>query len=186
MPKAWHYFFFSFLSPKLLWPIPQSLQCFRRACHLPKEASGRSNLLPKRMVKHIWSRGGWKAAHDFWFPTVSFQLLPTHSVFRVWICNADGSELLTTEPLESKRAILSHGTSCCWVSIKVSWLLNKLSSKAWHQNTKWVTFFVGELTAQLCVRYIAAETHVQRRLHPLRMGAGTTRCLYSRWSQSEI
>lgn len=44
-------FFFSFLSPKLLWPLPQSTQCFRSANHLPKEASGIANLLPKPMVK---------------------------------------------------------------------------------------------------------------------------------------
>lgn len=44
--------FFSFLSPKLLWLLPQCTQCFRIADHLPKEASGRANLLPKPMVKH--------------------------------------------------------------------------------------------------------------------------------------
>lgn len=138
-----------FLSPKLLWPIPQIHQGFRSADSLPKEASGRANSLLEPMIKHTWSCGAERPALISSFPLLDFVYQPV--CFQSWNLSWRWLRSVGCRAFK-ERAILSHGTSCCLVSIKVSWLLHKLSSKTWHQNTKWVTFFVEELTAQLCVR----------------------------------
>lgn len=110
-----------------------------------------ANLRPKPMIKHTWSCGAERAAMIPSFPRCEFSAINQSVCFQG--LNLQWGWLRTLGYRAFKeRAILSRGLSCCLVSIKASWLLNTLSSKTWHQNTKWVTPFVEALTAQLCVR----------------------------------
>lgn len=57
-----------FLSHKLLWPVPQPIQCFRSADRLPKGTSGIANLLPEPVINHTQSRGAERPAVISSFP----------------------------------------------------------------------------------------------------------------------
>lgn len=128
--------FFSFLSQKLWWHLTNYVQgsLLESASPWTHAAYSRSlctssSSTTKRDIKHLQRKAKWQSVSQF--SRILFQLLSHRPVFHVWMLNADGSELLAGEP--EKKPTLSQWVSHCLVSIKVCWLLNKLSSKTWHR-----------------------------------------------------
>jgi hypothetical protein len=115
----------------------------------------------KHLEKLICYQSWWWNTHDSvrlndqlqfpFFHCIKFQLLTNQSVFRVWICNEDGSELLAM--VSFKREQFCHMEHLvAWFPLRYPGFQINCQVKIGIKKQKWVSSFVEEPTTLLCVR----------------------------------